>query len=196
MSRTLDLSDTEIEEAVAELSDQLAREAGAFAEVFQSWRRPEVARSVVESLLNGDAETFKALLQPGLDAFDPDPSDREAIGIALCYKLLLLVEKIGQMKRIPSNTETCRLRTDLTADERRRYVAIAARFTDAEVWEVGVGRGLTAVGEDGPVVPPGPFLDALRAEGLLNCKQDETILALDPNTGVYGQARDVCGFQL
>lgn len=196
MSRTLELSDKAIDEAIADLSDQLAREAGAFAEVFQSWRRPEVAREVVESLLNGDAEAFNALLQPGLDAFDPDPPDREAIGIALCYKVLLLVEKIGQIKRIPSDTETCRLRTDLTADERRRYVAIAASFTDAEIWEVGAGRGLTALGEDGPVVPPGPFRDALRAEGLVNCKQDETILALDPNTGVYGQARDVCGFQL
>ena len=134
----------------------------------------------------------------GLDRrlLDPDPSDREAVGIALCYKLLLLVEKIGQIKRIPSDTETCRLRTDLTADERRRYVAIAASFADAEIWEVGAGRGLTALGEDGPVVPPGPFRDALRAEGLVNCKQDETILALDPNTGVYGQAKDVCGFQL
>lgn len=196
MSRTLELSDKAIDEAIAGLSDQLAREAGAFAEVFQSWRRPEVAREVVESLLSGDGETFNALLRPGLDAFDPDPSDREAVGIALCYKLLLLVEKIGQIKRIPSDTETCRLRTDLTADERRRYVAIAASFADAEIWEVGAGRGLTALGEDGPVVPPGPFRDALRAEGLVNCKQDETILALDPNTGVYGQAKDVCGFQL
>ena len=54
MSRTLELSDKAIDEAIAGLSDQLAREAGAFAEVFQSWRRPEVAREVVESLLSGN----------------------------------------------------------------------------------------------------------------------------------------------
>jgi hypothetical protein len=105
-------------------------------------------------------------------------------------------EKIGQIKFIPADTETCRLRTDLTADERRRYLAIAARFTDAVIWDVGAGRGLSALSGDGPVVPPGPFRDTLRAEGLVNCQQDETIIALNPNTGVYGQARDVCGFQL
>jgi hypothetical protein len=193
MSRTKEMNN----EVIGDLGDQLAREAAVYAEVFQSWRRPEVAREVIESLLNGDAETFNAMLQPGLDVFDPDPVDLEAIRIGLCYKLLLIVEKIGQIKVIPADTETCRLRTDLTADERRRYVAIAAQFTDAVIWEVGESRGLSsALGGDGPVVPPGPFLDALKAEGLVSCKPDETIIALNPNTGVYGQLRDVCGFQL
>lgn len=196
MSRTLELTDRAIDQAITDLGDRLARESAAYAEVFRTWRRPEVAREVVESLLDGDGERFNALLKPGLDAFDPDPADPEGTRIALCYKLLLLVEKIGQIKRVPSTTETCRLRTDLSTVERRRYVAIAARFADAEVWQAGAGRGLTTVGGDGPVIPPGPFRDALRAEGLLECKPDETIVALDPTTGVYGQVRDVCGFQL
>ena len=155
MSRTLELSDKAIDEAIAGLSDQLAREAGAFAEVFQSWRRPEVAREVVESLLSGDGETFNALLRPGLDAFSPIRPIVKLSVSPFATSCCCSSRRSARLKQA-SDTETCRLRTEVTGDERRRYVAIAASFADAEIWEVGAGRGLTALGEDGTCRPARP----------------------------------------
>ena len=192
MAVKVELSDRAIDEAIADLTDEFAREAGALADVLESWRRPEVAREVVESLLNQDRDAFQALLEPGIDPLDP--VDPEATRIAICYKLLLLAEKLGRPKKVAS-TETCRLRTDLSPDERRRYLAIAFKFSDGQIWEGGAVRGL-AIGLEGPVIPPGPFLDALRAEGLVKCAPDDTIVSLDPRSGVFRGLSDVCGFQL
>jgi hypothetical protein len=193
MKQKLELSEEAIDEAIAGLSDEFAREVGVLADVFESWRRPEVAREVVESLLNRDREAFNALLEPGLD---PTSGDPEVIRISLCYKLLLIAEKLGRIKVIPGTTETCRLRTDLSRDERLRYLVIASRYSDAEVWEDDAARGLSGIDSEGPVIPQGPFLDELRAEGLVKCEKDETVLSIDPFAGVFRGLKDVCGLQL
>jgi hypothetical protein len=59
-----------------------------------------------------------------------------------------------------------------------------------------VARSLTGMGVEGPIVPPGPFLDALNAEGLVDCKPDKTNLALDPHAGAFRGLKDLCGLQL
>jgi len=192
MAVKLELTDRAIDEALSDLSDEFAREAGELANVFESWRKPEVAREVVESLINQDREAFRALLEPGIDP--SDPRDPDETRIAICYKLLLLAEKLGRPKSVKTGTETCRLRTDLSPDERRRYLAIAFQFTDGQIWERGAADVL--IGSEGPVVPPGPFLDALKAEGLVKCVPDESIVSLDPRSGVFRGLEDVCGFQL
>lgn len=191
MTQKLDISEEATNRALADLSDEFAREVGALANVLNSWRRPEVARKVVESLLSNDREAFNRLLQPGID---PEGVDPEGIRIMHCLKLLLLAEKLGQLKLI-KGPMVCRLRTDLSLAERLRYLAIARQFRNVFIWEDSAARDLSAEGV-GPIVEAGPFRDALEAEGLLNCKPDETVLSLDPYSGVFRGLKDVCGFQL
>lgn len=186
MTDKYELSEEAINNAVGDLSEAFAREAGAFADVLESWRKPQVARRVVESLLNNDPKAFNALLQPGIDPPGVDP-DR---GRLLCYKLLLLAEKLGQPK-FTRGPEVCRLRTGLSRSERLRYLVIALRFGNAQIWE----DSLSAAGL-GPIIPSGPFLDALKAENLVDCVPDETVLALEPYSGVFRGLKDMCGFQL
>ena len=199
MGRNVELNDETIEQAVADLSDEFAREVGALADVLENWRKPEVARAVVESLLDNDRDRFSALLQANRDVPDadlpPDPyGDLTEKQKLLCYKLLLLAEKFGQPK-ITGTTETCRLRTDLSPDERRRYLEIALHFRERDelpVLSEGWTRGFSG---EGPAIPPGVFLDALKAEGLVNCVSDPTIRTID-TSGVFGRLKDVCGFSL
>jgi hypothetical protein len=191
MTHEFELSEEAINKMIADLSDEFAREVGAFADVFERWRRPEVARKVVESLLNNDREAFNALLRPGIDPAGVDPEGKR---LALCYKLLLLAEKLGQPK-LTKGPMICRLKTGLSLSQRLRYLAIARQFRNVYIWEDSAARGLSAQGL-GPIIPPGPFLDALTAEGLVDCKPDETVLSLDPYSGVFRGLKDVCGFQL
>ena len=192
MTQKLDLSEQAINTAVADLSEAFAREAGAFADVLERWRRPEVARKVVASLLNGDRDAFNSLIEPG---FDPGGVDPDGKRLALCYKLLLLAQKLGQPK-FGRGPEICRLKTDLSLAQRVRYLAIARQFRNVYVWEDGAARGLSGEAVEGPIIPPGPFLDALKAEGLVVCAPDKTVLSLDPYAVVFHGLKDVCGVQL
>jgi hypothetical protein len=187
MTHDVQLREPSIDDALADLTEEFAREFGALADVFESWRKPEVAGAVVEAVLNRDRDAFMALLEPGLDP--RDPSDPDVWAITLCYKAQLLLEKFGRKSPAPT-VETCHLRTDLSPDERRRYLVIALQFADTAILvEDGGDPGL-----EGPVVPPGPFLDALRAEGLVNCVK-ETVAQLDPRSGAFGGLRGLCEFQ-
>ena len=190
MKRTRALSDETIDRAVAQVSDELAGEAGALADVLENWRRPEVARAVVESLLDNDRDRFSELLQFKIDG-PGDPDERRRY---ICYKLLLLVEKLGQPKFLPGATETCYLRTDLSPEERRRYLAIVLEFSDSGQPPTLYDRG--TVGLQGPEIPPGPFLEALKAERLVTCVTDPTVLQLDPRSGPFQDLKDICGFSL
>jgi hypothetical protein len=197
MERKLELSEDAIDEAIAALSDEFAREVGAFADLFENWRKPDVARAVVESLLDNDRDRFNKLLKPAIDQpgpLDGDP-DKQML---ICYKLLLLLEKLGRF-RITKAEEICRLRTDLSPEERRRYLAIALQFRDTDpqafLFTPTPDVGDIALGE-GPIIPVGPFLDALKAEGLVSCETDNTISRIDTSFGIFSGVKDACGFSL
>jgi hypothetical protein len=196
MEQKLELSENAIDEAIAALSDEFAREVGAFADLFESWRKPDVARAVVESLLDNDRDRFSALLKPAIDhpgPLDGDP-DKQML---ICYKVLLLLEKLGRF-RITKTEEICRLRTDLSPEERRRYLAIALQFRDTDpafLFTPTPDAGDIGLAE-GPVIPAGPFLEALKAEGLVSCKTDNTISRIDTSFGIFSGVKDACGFSL
>jgi hypothetical protein len=155
------LDDGTIDRLIGELSDEFAERAGALADLFATWRKPEVARAVIDSLISDDRDAFRQLSEVEL----PVPVlDR-------CFWLVEVIEKVVPVPR----TEVCRLRGDLSTEERRRYIAIVLEFRQRglalppiEPTSGGSGSSI------GPIVPPGEFLEALRAEGLVTCGEEGT----------------------
>jgi hypothetical protein len=143
-----------IEESMAELSTGLADNFGAMAELLTRWREPPVARAVLDSMLAGDGRAFHKLLgfDPGRPLPDPLPPD-------FCTIVFELAEKL-----VPERKErVCRLRTDLSKQEVRLYIAIARRCNL-------VLEEFTVHGAPGPVVPEGPCLQMLIEAGLVTCQ--------------------------
>jgi hypothetical protein len=151
-----DLSEEVIETSISELSDEFARRVGALADLFASWRQPEVARAVIESMIWGDGEAFRDL-----------QGDLDFPTLGRCVWLSEVIETITRSR----SEEVCRLRTDLSPDERRRYLALALYYSqrgEMPYVEAGPSTVFYRI-SPGPVIPPGPFLTALKAEGLVTC---------------------------
>ena len=141
-------------------ADDFATRVGALVDLLQRWRRPALARTVVASLLADNSDTFRELLRD----FDPPV-------LGKCWWVREVVEKII------ATTEyrvVCRLRTDLTAGERELYLMLALQFRQRGEPPVVADHSAeaTLLGLMGPEIPPGPFLDALRAEGLVTCTEE------------------------
>ena len=166
-------------EAALELAAaDFAARAGALADLLQRWRRPALARTVLASLLAGDGETFRELLRD----FDPPVSGK-------CWWLRDVVEKIVGAVEFRS---VCRLRNDLTAGERRLYLQLALQFRRRGESPLlsRTGDGVQAGGACGAVIAAGPFLDALRAEGLVTVV-DEPVSGAGVQQ-VLARAQHVC----
>ena len=165
MPRRPKLDEEAIERTIAELADTLAGNAGALADVVSRWREPEVARRLLESMFSGDRERFDELTRPNL----PDPP------MNLCIFMVELVEKMAWPAIVPT---VCRMRTDLSPDEHARYLALVLEFWRRdELPPIEKPGALSLVG---PVIPPGPFLDALRVEGLVTCREEP----IEPGTSL------------
>ena len=143
------------EDALDETAVDFAARAGALADLLQRWRRPALARTVIASLLAEDADTFCELLR-----------DFEPPVLGKCWWVRDIVERMVAAVELRS---VCRLRTDLTAGERWLYLRLAMRFRETARVIGWVGCGLQSAGDPGREIPPGPFLDALRVEGLVVC---------------------------
>jgi hypothetical protein len=179
------------EETMAELSNRLARNVGTVADVFARWREPEVARAVLDSVLTRDVRAFRELL--GLDPDPPvrdglpDPADPPPPEIpefpGFCSVVFEVTEKLVPREQ----AWVCRLRTDLSRDERIQFIAIAKRC--GLVVDTPPGSGFTAVGGPGPIVPEGPCLQALAAAGLVKCDWEP----VDNGVAIqFGPPTDVC----
>ena len=136
-----------------------AARAGALGDLLQRWRRPAVARTVLASLLSDNGAAFRELLCD----FDPPLSGK-------CWWLRGVVERIVGDVELRS---VCRLRTDLTAGERRLFLQLALQLRrhGASPLMSGPGDGSRAAA-GGPVIAEGSFLDVLRAEGLVTCADE------------------------
>jgi hypothetical protein len=122
------------------------------SEVLEKWQDPDVARGIVTSVISGDGEAFNRLIDIDL----PIPP------LSRCYWLRELVEIVVP----PELQEVCRLRTDLTEEERIPYFRILLRCGHRVVVDEG-GRAVVD-----SVIPPGPCLEALRAASLVECPQE------------------------
>lgn len=141
-----------------------AARAGALADLLQGWRRPAIARTVLASLIADDSVTFRELLRD----FDPPLRGK-------CWWLRGVIERIVGDVELRT---VCRLRTDLTAGERRLFLQLALQLRrhGAPPLLSGPGDGARAAAA-GPVIAAGSFLDALRAEGLVTCAEEPVQVA-------------------
>ena len=142
-----------IEESMVELSAGFADNCGTVADLLNRWREPQVARAVLESMLASDGPTFLKLL-----GLDPNRPGSDPLPPTFCTILFELAEKL-----VPERQErVCRLRTDLSRQEVRLYIAIARRCNL-------VLDEFTVDGAPGPIVPEGPCLQMLLDAGLVKC---------------------------
>lgn len=169
-----------IDGALDQVSRELGERFGLVADVFARWREPEVARAVVDSLLAGDGAAFRDLLPGGgLEPF------------MQCFWWQDVVEVVVST---PAETRwVCRLRTDLTPEERQRYIEIVLQFAAQGDGPVVVQGPPNAPDLDlrGREITPGDFLDALKAAGLVTCG-DEVVQTGGGLAQVIGKPEEIC----
>jgi hypothetical protein len=147
------------DDAVDLAAADFAARSGALADLLQHWRRPAVARSVIASLLADDGAVFRDLLND----FDPPLPGK-------CCWLRGVIERI--VGDVDYRT-VCRLRVDLTAGERWLCLQLVQRYQPDELPVPTASENASRAGlSTGAVIAAGPFLDALRAEGLVSCTEE------------------------
>jgi hypothetical protein len=140
-----------------DLAQHIASQSAALGQVLDRLSRPEIARAVVATALEGDARKFEGLFE-GIDVEVPNR----------CVWIADTVEKLTST--FVGFAEECRLRDDLTLDEWIQYVQITRRhhrFVLAE--NDGSSPAFEVVGDGHVVIPPGAYLDELKANGLVAC---------------------------
>lgn len=136
-----------------------AQEFRAAAELLGRFATPEGVRELVDVLTSENYERFHELVGDGrLPKTDPGED---------CYNRCALV---GAVLGRPKVVWTCRLRKDLSRAERVQYLLIWLRHFSllAQVRPVLMDEPRFAVATD-DVIPAGPFLDDLKAAGLVVC---------------------------
>jgi hypothetical protein len=135
---------------------ELAERFRLVGEFFRGLSRPERVRSVIRSLQADGPEEFRRLMDE-----IPDFPGR-------CLTLCASVRNIVEGATVQEE-ERCALRVDLTTAERVFAWQIYERHfgpTRPEPVEVS-GPGLHAIVLE--IIPPGPYLDELKANNLVTC---------------------------
>jgi hypothetical protein len=175
------LQERNVEKAIAELSSEFAQRVGALADLFESWRKPAVARTVIGSLIAGDTATFGKLSQ-SLN-WEPGGTPRP---LGKCFYLRELVDKIVESRR----EQVCRLSPEFSSEQRSLYFLMVMEAR-RRGWPMVFGpEGLIA--DRGRQVIGGPdFLDALVRAGLVTCKE-ELVADISGLTVAWGPPSRVC----
>jgi len=146
---------------IDDLYDHLARRFRAVSKLFRKLGSEESVHELVDSLILRDSDAFNRLIE-NVDIPDLPPN----------LKCRLIQEWVEEATCDPYTVKVCRLRLDLTPDERLLYLSIAFRHRPLPPVTANTGIGITLIG-DNPEIPPGPFLDELKANNLVICN-DET----------------------
>jgi hypothetical protein len=134
--------------------EEVAARFGALHELSGRLSSPDAVRELVGIMVKGDAAGFNAFL--------------DELKLPLTGKCWWAHDMIDTVMRTSGDTEeVCTLREDLTPQERFLYIVIAARYGQLTGGKTG---GFHVVGVPMPI-PPGPFLDELKAAGLVKCTQ-------------------------
>lgn len=140
------------------LYQDLAGRFRALGQLFDQLGSRDGAQALVDSLISEDGSAFNRLIEP------LDIPDFPQLG-----KCFWVREIIDRVVANPTLVEVCVLRDDLTPQERVLYLSIAMRhgtampLTEAQNAMMTLGQG--------PEIPPGPFLEELKANGLVTCDQ-------------------------
>lgn len=135
------------------LHDELAGRFGALSQLFGKLSSSKASQELLDSLTSGDAAAFNQLI---------DIVDMPILG--KCFWVREIIERV--VVTPAGFVEECWLRDSLTPSERGLYLQIAFRHRQekpvAQSMEVTIQTGHA-------VIPPGPFLDELKANGLVTC---------------------------
>lgn len=158
-SQSSNFDEASIRAAMDQVADDAALRFGALADLLTEWRDPKVARRVVDSLLTGDSDAFREFsANHGFKTLD---------------RCLWLRTVVDDMLKEQQKVTVWRLRTDLTPEQKRLYLTIALQFRQISGGGPYVVNGETTLITDppfpnpGPVIPDGPFLEALKQAGLV-----------------------------
>ena len=136
------------------LHDELAGRFAALSQLFGKLSTSKASQELLDSLTFGDAAAFNHLI---------DSVDIPMIG--KCFWVREIVERV--VVTPTGFVEECRLRENLTPPERGLYFQIAFRHRQgkpvAKSMEVNFQTRHA-------IIPPGPFLDELKANVLVTCE--------------------------
>ena len=142
-----------------DFSEEIADRFRALSEVFEQLGRPEAAAELLETLIDGDSKAFGRLT--------------DSLTLPVLNKCFWLRELIEHVIVTPAGfVEDCWLRDDLTPAELSTYLRIVVRHHQlTKLGTLASGASATVTLRDGHnVISPGPFLDELKANGLVTCK--------------------------
>lgn len=137
---------------------ELAERFGALSRLFGQLSSPDAAKELLDSLTLADvAKPFPQIVD---------------IPIHMVGKCFWLRQLIEQVIITPTGfVEVCRVRDNLTPSEIEVYFPIAWRHRDRTL----VGKQTAgAIHDTSRIVPPGPFLDELKVNGLVTCRYEMT----------------------
>lgn len=158
------------------LYQQLADRFRALSQLFGELSSSQTAQKLTEGLLSGDAATFNQFV--------------DRIDIPMLGKCAWVREIIERVMVTPAGfVRVCRLRDNLTLEESLLYLQIARRH--GQFQPVVVSTVLT-VAEDRPVIPPGPFLEELRANNLVTCDDPPQMTYDVSTTLVLSKPERIC----
>jgi hypothetical protein len=140
------------------LAEDLAGRFRALGRLFDQLGSKEAAHKLLDSLISEDAATFNQLIEP-----------LDIPNIPELGKCVWVREIIDRVVVTPTLVEVCVLRDDLTPAERALYLSIAIRHAHGPLVDLTEAElVLTTLGDD-QGIPPGPFLEELKANGLVTC---------------------------
>ena len=140
-----------------DLYQDLADRFRALSQLFGQLGSPESAQALVSSLISEDAVAFNRLV----DRVD------YPMRVGKCFWVKEIIE--GIIGAPTGTVEECWLRDDLTSQELGLYLAIAWRH---DILVAVEERPKLTLGDgriERIIIPPGPFLDELKANGLVTC---------------------------
>ncbi len=149
----------------------------AFSRLFDRFSTAEGVRELFDSRISADPEAFDKILE----GFDLPVLDK-------CFWASDVIDRVVSTPL--GISEECWLREDLTPKETLTYIRICIRFGVNKPQPIPTGTLLATVYSGRTIIPPGPFLDELKANGLVACdfrqKYDSSIVQ------GWGPPRRVC----
>ncbi|WP_035348562.1 hypothetical protein [Edaphobacter aggregans] len=138
-----------------ELYQDLADRFGALGRLFSQLNSPKATQELLNSLSAGDAAAFDRLI--------------DRVELPLLGKCFWVREIIERVVVTPTGLVTeCWLRDNLTPTERSLYYSIA--FRHSRTTPIAKSMEVTLQLYTGRlIIPPGAFLDELKANGLVTC---------------------------
>ena len=143
------------------LVEEMAGRFQAFSQLFEKLSAVENVRTLFDSRIDSNPEAFSNLI----DGFDIPKLDK-------CFWVSDVIDRIVSTPL--GWVEECWLKDNLTPKERLTYLRICIRFGMNKPQIVTPGTLVATVFGTHTIIPAGPFLDELKANGLVECRFHQT----------------------